>query len=134
MSELNEDAIETNLIDLLKAQGYQYFHGSDLERECLDSVVLETQFKASLKKLNHDLPESARAETFQHVMHLGSNDIMTNNERFHQMLTDGVTVEYFKQGETIGLQVKLMDFDTPENNTFWVVNQFVIKELKFPRN
>jgi len=127
MSHLTEDAIEQNLIDLLKNQGYRYIHGSELERP-LDSVVLEAELKNALKHLNPDLPESARVEALQHVLHLGSNDIMTNNEKFHHMMTDGVTVEYFKQGETIGLQVKLIDFNTPENNDFLVVNQFVIKE------
>ena len=128
MSQLTEDAIEQNLIDLLKNQGYTYSHGADLEREGKDSVVLESHFKTALKKLNPHLPESARVEAFQHVLHLGSNDIMTNNEKFHLMLTNGVTVEYFKQGETVGLQVKLMDFKHPENNDFLVVNQFVVKE------
>jgi len=135
MTDLTEDAIEQNLIDLLKVQGYDYFHGSILaptgdepQRDAFDSVVLEKEFKASLKKLNPNLPESARVEAYQHVLHLGSNDIMNNNEKFHQMLTDGVTVEYFKEGQSIGLQVKLVDFEAPENNNFWVVNQFVIKE------
>lgn len=127
MTDLTEDAIEQNLIELLKAQGYAYFNGEALERS-LDAVVLEDVFKTALKRLNPDLPESARAEAFQHVLHLGSSDIMTNNEKFHRMLTDGVTVEYFKQGETVGLQVKLIDFEQPQNNDFWVVNQFVIKE------
>ena len=135
MNNLTEDAIEQNLIELLKAQGYQYFNGpfiapsgDDPQRDGFDSVVLEKQFKASLKKLNPDLPESARVEAYQHVLHLGSNDIMTNNEKFHYMLTDGVTVEYFKDGQTIGLQVKLIDFKTPENNDFCVVNQLAVKE------
>lgn len=128
MTDLNEDDIEQNLIDLLKIQGYTYFYGTDLDRDDFDSVVLETQFKDSLKKINPDLPESARVEAFQHVMHLGSNDIMTNNEKFHHMLTDGITVEYFKDGQSIGLQVKLIDFENHENNDFLVVNQFVIKE------
>ncbi|MEA3465147.1 MAG: type I restriction endonuclease subunit R [Thermodesulfobacteriota bacterium] len=128
MSDLTENAIEQNLIDLLRKQGYAYSQGSELDRKGFDGVILENQFKTTLKKLNPDLPESARSEAFQHVLHLGSNEIMTNNEKFHQMLTDGVTVEYFKAGETIGLQVKLMDFTHPENNDFLVVNQFVIKE------
>lgn len=127
MSHLTEDAIEQNLIDLLKNQGYRTIYGGELERS-LDSVVLEAELKNALRRLNPDLPESARVEALQHVLHLGSDDIMTNNEKFHQMMTDGVTVEYFKQGETIGLQVKLIDFNTPENNDFLVVNQFVIKE------
>jgi len=112
MTDLNEDAIEQNLIDLLKTQGYTYSNGNEIVRP-FDAVVLEDGLKTALKRLNPDLPESARHEAFQHVLHLGSNDVMTNNEKFHQMLTDGVTVEYFKQGETIGLQVQLMDFDHP---------------------
>jgi len=135
MNSLNEDAIEQNLINLLKVQGYQYFYGpliapngDDPQREGFDSVVLENLFKASLRKLNTELPESARVEAYQHVLHLGSNDIMTNNEKFHMMLTNGITVEYFKDGQSIGLQVKIIDFKNPENNNFSVVNQFVVKE------
>lgn len=128
MSKLSEDAIEQNLIELLQAQGYAYCHGTQLDRDGLDGVVLEAQFKAALKKLNPDVPESARSEVFQKVMHLGSDDVMRNNERFHLMLVDAVTVEYFKNGETKGLQVKLIDFDVPENNDCMLVNQFVIKE------
>jgi type I restriction enzyme R subunit len=53
---------------------------------------------------------------------------MTNNELFHTYLTDGVPVEYFKDGETKGLTVKILDSDDIENNIFCVVNQFVVKE------
>ena len=87
---LTEDAIEQNLIDLLQQQGYTYFNDSTIapnsdnpQRDAFDSVVLEKQFNASLRKLNSDLPEQALHEAFQHVLHLGTNDIMTNNEKFH---------------------------------------------------
>lgn len=132
---MNESHIEQNLIDLLIANGYEYFYGPDIapytanpQREGFDSVVLETQLKESLKRLNPDLPESARAEAYTHILRLGSNDLMTNNEKFHTMLTDGVTVEYFKDGNTKGLNVKLIDLENIEKNSFWVVNQLVLKE------
>jgi len=135
MNHLNEDAVEQNLIDLLEKQGYTYYNDSTIapnsdnpERDALDSVVLEKQFNASLQKLNPDIPEPALHEAFQHVLHLGSSDIMTNNEKFHQMLCDGVTVEHFQDGQSVGLQVKLIDFDNFQNNDLWAVNQFVIKE------
>jgi len=135
MIDLNEDAVEQNLIDLLQKQGYAYFNDTDInptsdnpQRDAFDSVVLEKQFNASLKKLNPDIPEPALHEAFQHVLHLGTNDIMTNNEKFHQMLCDGVTVEHFQDGQSVGLQVKLIDFENIQNNDLWVVNQFVIKE------
>jgi len=134
-NNLIEDSIEYNLIDILKVMNYQYFHGSTIasngensQREGFDSIILEQQFKTSLKRLNPDLPESARVEAYLQVINLGSNDIMTNNEKFHKMITEGVTVEYFKDGNTIGMQVKLIDFENYEKNEFWVVNQFAIKE------
>ncbi|MDQ6975265.1 MAG: type I restriction endonuclease [Mariprofundaceae bacterium] len=96
MSDLTEDDVEQNLIDLLQEQGYTYFNDSTInptsdnpQRDAFDSVVLEKQFHASLRKLNPDLPEPALHEAFQHVLHLGTNDIMTNNEKFHQMLSPG---------------------------------------------
>jgi type I restriction enzyme R subunit len=53
---------------------------------------------------------------------------MENNERFHALLTDGVTVESTKNGRTKGINVSLLDTEDPENNSFWVVNQLLVKE------
>jgi len=135
MTRLNESHIEQTLIDLLKNQGYEYFYGPDIapyskspQRESFASVVLENHLKESLKRLNPDVPESARYEAYQHIINLGSSDIMANNEKFHNFLTDGITVEYFKDGNTKGINVKLIDLEHIANNSFWVVNQFVIKE------
>lgn len=135
MTTLNESHIEQNLIDLLVAQGYEYFYGPDIapysaspQRERFDSVILENHLKESLKRLNPDIPESARYEAYQHIMNLGSSDIMANNEKFHIYLTDGITVEYIKDNATKGINVKLLDLENVSNNSFWVVNQLVIKE------
>lgn len=135
MTTLNESHIEQNLIDLLVAQGYEYFSGPDIapysanpQRETFASVVLENHLKESLKRLNPDIPESARHEAYQHIINLGSQDLMANNEKFHNFLTDGITVEYFKDGNSKGINVKLLDLENIANNSFWVVNQFVIKE------
>ena len=98
------------------------------QRENFASVILENQFKESLKKLNPDIPESARVEAYQKVINLGTEDIMENNERFHNYLTNGVTVEYTKGENTIGIPVTLLDTQNIENNSFWVVNQLVVKE------
>ncbi|RSK40408.1 type I restriction endonuclease subunit R [Mangrovimonas spongiae] len=132
---LNENNIEHSLIDQLVNQGYAYYNGTDIspigenpQRESFSSVLLENQFKESLKKLNPTLPESARVEAYQKVINLGTEDIMENNERFHTLLTNGVTVEYTKEGRTKGINVKLLDVEKPENNNFWVVNQLVVKE------
>lgn len=132
---LSENTIEQSLIDQLIGQGYMYYNGTAISpnsdtpmRESWSSVLLESHFKASLKKLNPDVPESARVEAYQKVINLGTEDIMENNERFHTLLINGVTVEYTKEGRTKGINVNLLDVENPENNSFWVVNQLVIKE------
>lgn len=132
---MTEDTIEQSLIDQLVGQGYTYYNGTDIspisefpQRESFTSVLLENHFKASLKKLNPTLPESARVEAYQRVINLGTEDIMENNERFHTLLTNGVTVEYTKDGRTKGINVTLLDVVNPKKNSFWVVNQLVVKE------
>ena len=132
---LTENTIEQSLIEQLVHQGYTYYYGADiapysdnLQRESFSSVVLENHFKESLKKLNPAIPESARAEAFQKIINLGTEDIMENNERFHSYLTNGVTVEYQKGENTIGINVRVLDTENIENNSFWVVNQLVVKE------
>lgn len=135
MNKLKENDIENILIDLLKERGYEYFYGPEIapysensQRENFSSVILEKHFKESLRRINSDVPESARAEAFQKVINLGGDDLMGNNEKFHTMLSEGITVEYFKDGESKNEIVKLLDIENIENNSFWVVNQFVIKE------
>ncbi|CAH8283106.1 type I restriction enzyme R subunit [Mariniflexile fucanivorans] len=132
---INENHIEQSLIGQLQEQGYTYYYGPDIapysdnpQRENFASVILENQFKESLKKLNPNIPESARVEAYQKVLHLGTEDSMENNERFHNYLTNGVTVEYTKGENTIGIPVTLLDTQNIENNSFWVVNQLVVKE------
>ena len=140
MTHLTEDKIEQSFIDQLIAQGYTYHNGRDIsplsdnpQRESFASVILENQLKASLKQLNPTFPTSALAEAFQKVINLGTEHIMENNERFHTMLTNGVTVEYSKDGTTKGINVTLMDVLNPTNNSFWVVNQLVVKENNYEK-
>ena len=137
---LNENAIEQAFIDQLVNQGYTYHSGYDItpysdnpQRESFESVILEKQFKKALEQLNPSLPESAITEAYQKVANLGTQDVMENNERFHTLLTTGVTAEYTTKGVTKGINVQLVDFEKIENNSFWVVNQLVIKENKNER-
>ncbi|MBE7686443.1 HsdR family type I site-specific deoxyribonuclease [Tenacibaculum piscium] len=132
---MNENIVEQSLIDQLIGEGYSYYNGTDIspisdnpQRESFNSVILEEHFKKSLKKLNPTLPATALNEAYQKVINLGTEDIMENNERFHTLLTNGVTVEYTKEGREKGINVHLLDAENIENNSFWVVNQLVVKE------
>jgi type I restriction enzyme R subunit len=135
MTKITEDSIEKAFIAQLIEQGYIFHYGPDIapysnnpQRESFESVLLEQQLKNAIHKLNPEVSESARTEAFQKVSNLGTLDIMENNERFHTYLTNGVTVEYHKDGRSRGININLLDVVRPENNSFWAVNQLVVKE------
>ena len=102
---LSESSVEQNLIDLLVSQGYEYLYGPDISpygasplRKGFETVILETHFENSLERLNPESSPSARKEVLQLVHRLTTGDMMTNNESFHTMMTDGVTIEVFQNG------------------------------------
>ena len=137
---LNEDLIEMAFIDQLTGQGFEFRHGPDIapdsdnpQRKNFDSVVLENELLKAIEKLNPEVPSSAITEAYQKVLNLGTEDIMENNERFHNYLTSGVPVEYTKDGSAKGVNVDLLDIENPENNSFWAVNQLVIIENNLNR-
>ena len=54
---------------------------------------------------------------------------VTDNEKFHRYLTDGIPVEYRKKDDVVGDYAYLIDpSDSPGKNEFLAVNQFTIIE------
>jgi len=134
-AKLNENTIEQFTIELLQSQGYNYFHGKDIApdseyplRENFDEVVLKDVLKSAIDRLNPTITIHAREDALRQVLRIHSPDLMTANETFHLMLTEGVKVTYQKEGVERGDLVWLVDFNEPLNNEFLVVNQFTITE------
>ena len=65
---------------------------------------------------NPKIPNAAKEQAFREVLNLPHQTLIENNEAFHRMLTDGVGVEYQKNGDTIGGTIWLIDFENPLNN------------------
>jgi type I restriction enzyme R subunit len=135
MTRITEDHIENLCIELLEQEGYTYVHGAEIahdgirpERRSYADVVLEERLRNAIDRLNPSIPAHARQDAFNQVMRIHSPELLTNNEQFHILLTQGVNVQYQKNGDERGDKVWLIDFDNPLNNDFLVVNQFTIVE------
>lgn len=130
MNKITENAVENVVIELLTAQGYVYLspEEQETERQNLSDVILRGRLKSAIDKLNPNIPEEAREQALREVLNLPSQNLIENNEAFHQMLTDGVGVEYQKNGDTVGDKVWLIDFENPLNNDLLVCNQFTVVE------
>jgi len=128
MPDLYESDIEKFAIELLQAQGYVYLPTEEQgdERDGFVNVVLHERLRVAVENINPDVPAEAREHAVREVLGLSSQSLVENNEAFHEMLTDGVSVEYQREGEMVGDKVWLVDFDNPLNNSFVVCNQFTI--------
>ncbi|NLB82386.1 MAG: type I restriction endonuclease subunit R, partial [Clostridiaceae bacterium] len=130
MTRIFESDIEKFAIKLLEIQGYAYLspEQQETERHKFSDVVLRGRLKSAIDHLNPNIPVDAKEQALREVLNIPNQNLIENNEAFHQMLTDGVGVEYQKNGDTVGDTVRLVDFENPLNNDLIVCNQFTVVE------
>jgi type I restriction enzyme R subunit len=134
MAVISEDNIEQIIIQEFIELGYQYINGTDIspdgsmpERE-YNEVVLKNRLQEAIAKLNPTIPYEAQEEALRKVLRSDSPELFLNNYQFHKYLTEGVDVEYRKADRIAGDKVWLIDYESPSNNEFLVVNQFTVIE------
>lgn len=134
MAVISEDHIEQVIIQEFIELGYQYINGTDIspdgsmpERE-YNEVVLKNRLQEAIAKLNPTIPYEAQEEALRKVLRSDSPELFQNNYQFHKYLTEGVDVEYRKKNKIAGDKVWLIDYKTPSNNEFLVINQFTVIE------
>ena len=135
MPTLTESKIEEFAIGLFEQLGYRYLYGPDIapdgtnpKRASFEEVVMVESLRHAVYRINHTLPQEVCNEAINQVLRIASPDLLSNNETFHRMLTEGVSVSVHKEGAERGELVWLVDFDNPLNNDFTVVNQYTIVE------
>ena len=133
--EISENKIESFAIELFRQENYEYLYGPDIapdggkpERAAYTDVILKNRLVHAVNMLNPSVPDDARQQAIREITVMASPDLIAANETFHTLLTNGIDVEYQKDGDTRGDKVWLIDFNTPENNEFLVVNQFTVTE------
>ncbi len=135
-SGLNEHDVETAALEWLEGLGWAIAHGSDLapdaagaERDDYGQVVLEQRLRDALVRLNPGLPTWAFDDALRRLTRPEGATLAGRNRFFHQMLLNGVTVEYrADDGAIRGEPAQVVDFDNPGNNDWLAVSQFTVTE------
>lgn len=117
------EATQTTLI----AESVSPFGGPE-KRISYGDVVLRHTLEQAINRLNPALPETAQQEALKAALSVYSPQLIDANEAFHKMLTEGVPVTVMKDGQERGERVWLVDFQNPENNLFFAINQFTVIE------
>ena len=134
--KIYESDIEEASLAWLAELGYTVLYGPDIsrdapnaERSTYKEVVLTRRLQDVVARLNPNIPADAQEEAIRKVLNPDSPALVQNNRAFHQMLVDGIEVEYPQSDGAIrGDRVRLIDFETPENNDWLAVNQFTVQE------
>jgi type I restriction enzyme R subunit len=91
-------------------------------------VILSTVLSGVIRRFNPELSQDIVEEVVRILSRPPHPTLIQNNRWFHELLTDGVEVEYrdAKSGETRGGRARLVDFDNPAANELLVVRQLSV--------
>ncbi|MEH2012301.1 type I restriction endonuclease subunit R [Nostoc sp.] len=130
----SEAALENATIELFSqlqwetANCYHETFGtnSTLGRETKGEVVLIPKLQSAIQNLNPDLPTEAIQLAIEKLTRDRSTLSLANaNAEIYQLLKDGVKVSFKNdQGEDQTETVKVIDWNHPENNNFFLASQF----------
>ncbi|WP_373528888.1 type I restriction endonuclease subunit R [Nostoc sp.] len=130
----SEAALENATIELFSqlqwetANCYHETFGtnSTLGRETKGEVVLIPKLQLALQNLNPDLPAEAIQLAIEELTRDRSTLSLANaNAEIYQLLKDGVKVSFKNdEGEEQAETVKVIDWNHPENNNFFLASQF----------
>lgn len=139
MTKMTESDIELMAIEQLERLGYTHVYGPDIESKSINplrsykQVILEPKVLQALQRLNPQLSDEKCIEALKQINSLRSPDMLSNNQTFHRLLTEGINIEISKDGNTQGGLAWLIDFNDPTKNEFLVVNQVTIREDRWER-
>jgi type I restriction enzyme R subunit len=137
-SQYTEDAlIEQPAIELLSELGWQSANcfdetfapgGGNQGRETTSEVLLVPRLKSALERLNPKLPDEALDLAIAELSRDRSRmSPVAANAEVYELLKDGVKVRFRDEhGEYTIETVKVIDWQNPENNDFFLASQFWI--------
>jgi type I restriction enzyme, R subunit len=138
---ITEADVEENVLDILKQLNYEIIRGTDESyqpkgnnelRKDYKEVILKDKLKTALTKINK-AKEEIIDQAIKQILRTDSQKLLTNNENFHKLLTEGIEIPIKINGEERHEIIKIIDFENPNNNDFTAINQFTVQENNIER-
>ena len=137
--KFTEDTLsEQPAIEQLKRMKYDYIHGDELDPELKDGcerssrreVVLIPRLKKKLAEINPHLTQESIDKAVRRVTHIHAEGLMEANQKFHQNLIAGISIDQDIRARRQKQTVRFIDFEEPKNNEFLAVNQLWVRGPK----
>ena len=118
-----ESQYEYAFIGLLEKEGWNYLAGQNVQRKENTNVLIADDFKSFISKTNPELTSQEINQLFDTIRLFGSESEFATLHRIYQWLVDGIQ---FTPHSGQAKMISLIDFETPRNNVYHVVNQFEV--------
>lgn len=139
---INEQQLEELCISWFEDIGWRIAYGPDIapdssapERSDYRQVLLRERLLCTLARINPQLPAEALEQAVNLLQSVSEPQLILRNRKVHQLLLNGVMVEFSAAEQKKTDWVQFIDFAKPDNNDFLLVNQFSIsgsKQLRRP--
>ena len=125
MANFNEHALEMSIMELFTEEGYSYVSGDKIHRERTEVLLKEDLKQYLYNRYAQDGITPSEVDSIVLMLKSVSGTIYEANKAVYKMICDGFIFNREDRSKK-DLYIELVDFDTPENNIFKVVNQFEI--------
>lgn len=123
-----EQSYENSVIELFQNMGYTHVYGPDIETRDFHCPLYEDILLDYIHRLNKKAPEDAIQDALFKLKNIDNNDLLQQNMVFMDYLQNGIPARYMENGEQRSTIVYLVDYKTPDNNSFIVANQWTFIE------
>lgn len=115
---------EYTFLALLEEEGWQYLAGSSIPRNSRREVLYSDDLEQFLSKTSPDLTADEIRQVMDTVRLAGAESDFATLHKVYGWMVNGIQ---FMPQSGLARMVALIDFETPENNIFRAVNQFVVE-------
>ncbi len=128
MANFNEHALEMSIMELFKDEDYIYLSGNKIHRERSEVLLVDDLKQYLYNRYAGDGITPSEVDGIVLSLRNISGTIYEANKAVHKMLCDGFILNREDRTQK-DIYIELIDFNTPENNIFKVVNQFEIEGI-----
>ncbi len=132
MTNFDEHALEMSIMQLFKDKGYTYVSGDQIHRERTEVLLIEDLKQYLYNRYAKDGITPGEVDSVILMLRNISGTIYEANKEVYRKICNGHTLNREDRTQK-DLHIKFIDFDTPENNIFKVVNQFEIDGINNQR-
>ena len=132
MPYFTEHALEMSIMELFQEQGYMYISGDKIHRERAEVLLADDIRQFLYNRYIKDGITPSEVDGILLMLRGVSGSIYESNKIILKMLCDGFILNREDRTQK-DIFVELIDFDTPDNNIFKIVNQVEIEGVNYQK-